>query len=46
MKDTVEFAKENDFEMIDLQVRSDNLHAIHVYEKNGFAVLPYMEMKK
>lgn len=32
----LEFAKENDFEMIDLQVRSDNLHAIHVYEKFGF----------
>ena len=32
----LEFAKENDFEMIDLQVRSDNLHAVHVYEKFGF----------
>ena len=30
------FAKENAFEIIDLQVRSDNLRAIHLYEKYGF----------
>ena len=30
------FAKENNFEIIDLQVRSDNLRAIHLYEKYGF----------
>lgn len=30
------FAKENDFSMIDLQVRCDNLPAIHLYEKYGF----------
>lgn len=30
------FAKENDFEVIDLQVRSDHLAAIHLYEKFGF----------
>ena len=30
------FARENDFEIIDLQVRSDNKNAIHLYEKYGF----------
>lgn len=30
------FAKENTFEVIDLQVRSDNKRAIHLYEKYGF----------
>ena len=29
-----------------LEVEEENEGAIHVYEKNGFAVLPYMEMKK
>lgn len=29
-----------------LEVEAENERAIHVYEKNGFAVLPYMEMKK
>lgn len=28
-----------------LEVEEDNGRAIHVYEKNGFTVLPYMEMK-
>lgn len=28
-----------------LEVEEENERAIHVYEKNGFAVLPYMEMK-
>ena len=32
----INFAKENSFEIIDLQVRSDNLAAIHLYEKFGF----------
>lgn len=32
----INFAKENAFEIIDLQVRSDNLAAIHLYEKFGF----------
>ena len=32
----VNFAKQNSFEVIDLQVRSDNLSAIHLYEKFGF----------
>ena len=32
----VDFAKENYFEIIDLQVRSDNHPAIHLYEKFGF----------
>ena len=30
------FAKKNSFEIIDLQVRSDNMPAIHLYEKYGF----------
>ena len=29
----IEFAKENSFEIIELQVRSDNAAAIHLYEK-------------
>lgn len=29
-----------------LEVEEENQRAIHVYEKNGFEVLPYMEMKK
>ena len=29
-----------------LEIEEENERAIHVYEKNGFAVLPYMEMKK
>ena len=32
----INFAKENSFEVIDLQVRSDNMSAIHLYEKFGF----------
>ena len=29
-----------------LEVEEDNAHAVHVYRKNSFDVLPYMEMKK
>lgn len=32
----LKFAKENRFEVIDLQVRSDNQSAIHLYKKFGF----------
>ncbi len=32
----IDFAKDNHFEIIDLQVRSDNFRAIHLYEKYGF----------
>lgn len=32
----MEFAKENVFAFLDLQVRSDNLRAIRLYEKHGF----------
>lgn len=32
----IDFAKANSFDIIDLQVRSDNLRAIHLYEKYGF----------
>lgn len=32
----IKYAKENAFEIIDLQVRSDNTAAIHLYEKFGF----------
>lgn len=34
--EVLSFAKENAFEIIDLQVRSDNTAAIHLYEKFGF----------
>lgn len=33
------FAKENGFEIIELQVRADNAAAIHLYEKYGFQKL-------
>lgn len=36
MANIIAFAKENHFEIIDLQVRSDNLPAIHLYKKFGF----------
>ena len=40
----IKFAKDNAFEVIDLQVRSDNLSAIHLYEKFGFkGTTDYME---
>lgn len=29
-----------------LEVEPENTRAIHVYQKNGFTTLPYMEMKK
>ncbi len=29
-----------------LEVEAENVRAVKVYEKNGFEVLPYMEMKK
>lgn len=39
MGEIIHFAKENAFEILDLQVRSDNLPAIHLYEKHGFQKL-------
>lgn len=36
MSKVISFAKENHFEIIELQVRSDNAPAIHLYEKFGF----------
>lgn len=36
MSEVISFAKENRFEIIELQVRSDNAPAIHLYEKFGF----------
>lgn len=32
--------------LLRLEVEEENERAIHVYRKNGFEVLPYMEMKK
>ena len=39
MKEILAFARQNCFEIIDLQVRSDNAAAIHLYEKFGFRKL-------
>lgn len=39
MDKLLEFARENTFEIIDLQVRSDNHNAIHLYSKYGFLKL-------
>lgn len=36
MQRLIEFARENGFDMLELQVRSDNASAIHLYEKHGF----------
>ena len=32
----IDYAKEHTIELINLEVRSDNIRAIHVYEKYGF----------
>ena len=32
--------------LLRLEVEEENEHALHVYQKCGFEVLPYMEMKK
>ena len=32
--------------LLRLEVEEENEHALHVYKKCGFEVLPYMEMKK
>ena len=32
--------------IVRLEVEEENERAIHVYKKNGFEILPYMEMKK
>lgn len=32
--------------LLRLEVEEENERAVHVYHKNGFEVLPYMEMKK
>ncbi|MBR2908038.1 MAG: GNAT family N-acetyltransferase [Clostridia bacterium] len=36
LAEIIAFAKENSFDVIDLQVRSDNRRAIRLYEKFGF----------
>ena len=39
MEAILAFAKENGFEQVNLEVRSDNARAIHLYEKYGFRKL-------
>lgn len=39
LKGILNFARENDFHIVELQVRSDNSRAIHLYEKYGFQKL-------
>ena len=36
LHEVINFAKKNSFEVIDLQVCSHNVSAIHLYEKFGF----------
>ncbi len=38
--------EENPGALLRLEVETQNRHACHVYEKAGFDVLPYVEMKK
>lgn len=38
--------KANPGALLRLEVEKENRHACHVYEKAGFDVLPYVEMKK
>ena len=38
-KRVIAFAKENGFEQLNLEVRSRNIRAIHLYEKYGFRKL-------
>ena len=47
MKETVkEYIEKYPRSVLRLEVEEDNERAIKVYRKNGFEVLPYMEMKK
>ena len=39
MEALLKLASENGFEAVDLQVRSDNLRAVRLYEKMGFEKL-------
>ena len=39
MESVLVFAKENGFQQLNLEVRSDNFRAIHLYEKYGFRKL-------
>ena len=39
MEEILAFAKENGFEQLNLEVRSSNTRAIHLYEKYGFRKL-------
>ena len=39
METILAFAKENGFEQLNLEVRSSNARAIHLYEKYGFRKL-------
>ena len=36
MKELIKYAKENGIEILNLDVRSDNVNAIHLYKKFGF----------
>lgn len=36
MVELIKYAKENGIEILNLEVRSDNINAIHLYEKFGF----------
>ncbi len=36
MQKVIDYAKQHDIEIINLEVRSDNISAIHLYEKYGF----------
>ena len=36
MQKIIDYAKQHDIEIINLEVRSDSMSAIHLYEKYGF----------
>lgn len=41
LEEIIDYAKNHHIEVIDLEVKSDNIHAIHLYQKFGFEKIGY-----